>query len=198
MEASYQQDLTFLPGFLRDFGVILNYSYIKSQLNYILDPGQRGSATLVAVPQTTAKAPFLGVSPQSFNATLYYETDRFRARIVGAYRKGYSVTFPIAGGSCSPGIVAPVPTSPATIGATANAPGGYCTAPLVNDFTFSRSTFNLDASASFKVTDWFSISAEAQNLTNQLSERYAYQAQPVATQVAAAGRIYRVGARLRF
>ena len=198
VEVSYQQDFTFLPGFLKNFGTILNYSYIKSELSYILDPGQKASGTLVAIPQTTAKGPFLGVSPQSFNATLYYETKKFRARVVGAYRKGYSVTFPIAGGSCSPGIVTPVPASPATIGATANAPGGYCAAPLVNDFTFSRSTFNLDASASYQLTSWFSIQAEAQNLTNQLSERYAYQAQPVATQIAASGRIYRVGGRFRF
>ncbi|WP_425229211.1 TonB-dependent receptor domain-containing protein [Sphingomonas sp.] len=198
VEVSYQQDFTFLPGPLRNFGAILNYTYIKSELNYILDPGTIRSATVAAVAPTTAKAPFLGVSPQSFNATLYYETSGFRARIVGAYRKGYSTTFPIAAGSCSPGIVTPVPASPATIGATANQPGGYCSAPLVNDFIFSRSTFNLDASASYKFTSWFSVEAEAQNLTNQTSQRYAYQAQPVATQYAAAGRIYRVGARLRF
>ena len=198
VEASYQQDFTFLPGLLKNFGAILNYTYIKSQLNYILDPGQIRSATVAAVAPTTAKAPFLGVSPQSFNATLYYETDKFRARIVGAYRKGYSTTFPIAAGSCSPGIVTPVPASPATIGATANQPGGYCTAPLVNDFIFSRNTFNLDFSSSFKFTEWFSISAEAQNLTNQASQRFAYQDSPVATQYASSGRIYRVGARVRF
>jgi outer membrane receptor protein involved in Fe transport len=58
IEVSYQQDFTFLPGFLKNFGALLNYTYIKSELNYILDPG---TATIA---QTTGKAPFLNVSPQ--------------------------------------------------------------------------------------------------------------------------------------
>jgi len=210
VEVSYQQDFTFLPGFLKNFGALLNYTYIKSELNYILDPGvaqirnAAGVITQPYVPQTTGKAPFLGVSPQSFNATLYYQADKFRARVSGAYRKGYSTAFPIAAGSCAPGIVPQVPTNPGTLGSGSNTtgannlPGGYCTAPLVNDFIFSRSTLNVDASTSYQFTKWFSITAEAQNLTNQTSERYGYQDSPVVTQYAAAGRIYRLGARLRF
>ncbi|MES2441560.1 MAG: TonB-dependent receptor [Pseudomonadota bacterium] len=197
IEISYQQDFTFLPGFLKNFGVIANYTYIKSELNYILDPGAAATATTAAIPQTTAKAPFLGVSPQSFNATFYYQSSRFRARVSGAYRKGYSTAFPIATGPCSPGIITPVPASPATVNAN-NVPGGYCTAPLLNDFVFSDATLNVDASVSFNVTKWLSVTAEAQNLTNQTSDRLAYQETPVVSQYAAAGRIYRLGARLRF
>jgi len=204
IEVNYQQDFTFLPGFLKNFGVILNYSYIKSELNYILDPGvaevrnAAGVVTTVAVPQTTAKGPFLNVSPQSFNATLYYQSSKFRARVSAAYRKGYATTFPIASGPCSPGIVPAVPASPATIGSTANVPGGYCNSPLVNDFIYSKSTLNVDASTSYAFTKWFSISAEAQNLTNQTNDRYAYAANPVVSQYGASGRIFRVGARVRF
>ncbi|MGN5373346.1 hypothetical protein [Sphingomonas hankookensis] len=51
---------------------------------------------------------------------------------------------------------------------------------------------------SYKFTDWLSISAEGLNLTNQPSERYAYQGQEAVTQYSAAGPIYRIGARLRF
>ena len=204
IEVSYQQDFTFLPGFLKNFGVILNYSYIKSELNYILDPGvaevknAAGVVTTAAVPQTTAKGPFLNVSPQSFNATLYYQSSKFRARISAAYRKGYSTTFPIASGPCSPGIVPGKTQTPAQIGSTANAPGGYCNSPLVNDFIFSKATLNLDASTSYAITKWFSISAEAQNLTNQTNDRQAYEDNPVVSQYGASGRIFRVGARVRF
>ena len=197
IEVSYQQDFTFLPGFLKNFGAILNYSYIKSQLNYILDPGAAATATAAAVAQTTAKAPFLGVSPQSFNATLYYQSSKFRTRVSAAYRKGYSTTFPIASGPCSPGIITPVPASPATVAAN-NVPGGPCTAPLVNDFVFSKATLNVDASASYSFNKAFSISLEAQNLTNQANEREAYQDNPVVSQYGATGRIFRVGARVKF
>jgi TonB-dependent receptor len=198
IELSYQQDFTFLPGFLKNFGVIANYTYIKSELNYILDPGTPATATAAAIPRTTAKAPFLGVSPQAFNATFYYQSSLFRARVSGAYRKAYSTTFPIATGPCSPGIILPLaPGSPATVNAN-NVPGGYCTAPLLNDFIFSDATLNVDASVSFNVTKWLSVTAEAQNLTNQTSDRLAYQETPVVSQYAAAGRIYRLGARLRF
>ncbi len=191
IEVSAQADFTFLPGFLSHFGGQVNYTYIKSELNYILDPGSATS------PQTTGKAPFLGVSPQSLNATLYFETPRFRARVSAANRKGYSTAYPIASGSCSPGIIAPLPATPATVAAN-NVPGGYCTGPLVNDFTYSRSTTNVDASVSFKVTQWFSVSAEGLNLTNQTTDNYAYQAQNAVTRYASSGPIYRVGARFKF
>jgi TonB-dependent receptor len=197
IEVSYQQDFTFLPGFLKNFGALLNYTYIKSELNYILDPGAKATATSAAIPQTTAKAPFLGVSPQAFNATLYYQSSKFRTRVSAAYRKGYSTAFPIASGGCSPGIISPVPASPATVNAN-NVPGGYCTAPLLNDFVFSDATLNVDASASYSLTKNFSVTVEAENLTNQTSDRLAYQDTPVVSQYAASGRIYRLGARMKF
>ncbi len=186
IEVNFQMDLTFLPGLFKNFGILINGTYIKSQLEYILDPG---SAT---APQTTAKAPFLGVSPKALNATLYYEGKRFRGRVSAAYRAGYSTTYPIASGSCSPGIsTSPVPTNP-------NASVSYCGSPLINDFQSSRSTLNVDASTSFQITERFSISAEALNLTNQPSERYAYSDQPVVTQYSSSGRVFRIGGRVKF
>lgn len=183
-EVSYQQDFTFLPGFLKNFGALINYTYIKSELNYILDPG---TAT---TPQTTGKAPFLNVSPQALNGTLYYETDKFRARVSVAHRKGYSTAYPIAAGNCSPGLN-PLPSNSATEGTS-------CDSPLINDFVFSRSTTNIDASLSYQITKWISITAEGLNLTNQPSERYGYQDSPVVTQYASSGPIYRLGLRARF
>lgn len=182
-EVSYQQDFDFLPGFLSNFGAQVNYTYIKSRLNYILDPGTATTA------QTTAKAPFLGVSPQALNGTLYYETDKFRARVSVAHRKGYATTYPIAAGSCSPGQIT---------GGAATLNPTLCDSPLVNDFVYSRSTTNVDASMSYKFTDFLSVTVEGLNLTNQTSDRYAYEGQNAVTQYASSGRIYRIGARLRF
>ncbi|NIJ22349.1 TonB-dependent receptor [Sphingomonas naasensis] len=191
IEASFQMDFTFLPGLFKNFGAQLNYTHIDSELNYILDPG---SAT---APRTIGKGPFIGVSPDAVNATLYYESKPFRARVSVAHRKGYSTAYPIAAGSCSPGIIPPVSANPGTVAGN-NAPGGYCTGPLINDFVFSKSTTNVDASMSFNFTDWVSLSLEGLNLTNQTSDRYAYEGQNAVTQYASSGRIFRAGVRFRF
>jgi TonB-dependent receptor len=191
IEASFQMDFTFLPGLLKNFGAQLNYTHIDSELNYILDPG---SAT---VARTTGKGPFLGVSPDAINATLYYESKPFRARVSVAHRKGYSTAYPIAAGSCSPGIISPIPASPGTVNGN-NVPGGPCTGPLINDFVYSRSTTNVDASMSFNFTSWASLTLEGLNLTNQTSDRYAYEGQNAVTQYASSGRIFRAGVRFRF
>lgn len=183
IEVSYQQNFTFLPGFLKNFGVLVNYTYIKSQLTYILDPG---SATK---PQTVGKGPFLGVSPQALNATLFYEVKGFRARVSVAHRKGYSTAYPIAAGSCSPGLT--------TVGSGAVESVG-CDGPLINDFVYSQATTNVDASVSFNIFENFAITAEGLNLTNQTSNRYAYEGQEAVTQYASSGRVFRLGARVTF
>ncbi|WP_121115650.1 TonB-dependent receptor [Croceibacterium ferulae] len=186
IEVNFQTDLAFLPGLLSNLGVQVNGTYIESELTYILDPG---TAT---VPQTVDQAPFLGVSPKAVNGTVYYETERMRLRVSGAYREGYSTTYPLAAGSCAPGITTnPIPASP-------NGAVSYCGGPLINDFVTSAATFNLDAAASFQVTERLSITAEGLNLTNQTSNRFAYQGNPVVSQYASSGPIYRVGARVRF
>lgn len=183
-EIGFQMDFDFLPSFFQNFGTQLNYTHIKSELNYILDPG---TATQ---PQTTAKAPFQNVSPDAINGTLYYEDDGFRARVSVAHRKGYSTAYPIASGSCSPGL-STLPTNPATQGTA-------CDSPLINDFVYSRSTTNVDTSVSYKINEWVTVTGEGLNLTNQTSDRYAYAGQSAVTQYASSGRIYRLGTRVRF
>lgn len=185
VEASFQMDFDFLPGLLSNLGVQVNYTRIWSKLNYILDPG---TAT---TPRTLGSAPFLNVSPEALNATLYFETDTFRARVSMAQRAGYSTTYPIASGACSPGLQAPLPTTP-------SAAGTECNGPLINDFAYSRSTLNIDASISYKFTDFATLSLEGLNLTNQTSNRYAYQGQEAVTQYSSSGRVFRVGLRMKF
>ncbi len=82
-EINYQQGFTFLPGFFKDFGTQINYTYSKSDVQYLNTAG--------VVVQT---APLVGLSKNSYNATLYYDNSIFEARISLAHRDGYLTTVP--------------------------------------------------------------------------------------------------------
>jgi TonB-dependent receptor len=178
-EVSYQQDMTFLPGFLKNFGVQANFTHLNSELQYILDPG---STVAPVSPQVTTGGPFLGASPNSANATLYYETPKWSARVSWAFRDRYVSTYPIAAGTCAPGLI-PGTTTP-------------CNAPLVNDFIGSKATRNIDAKVTWQATDFLSFTVEGLNLTNQTEDRWAYQDEPLVTQYSSTGRQIFAGFRL--
>ncbi len=78
-EVTYQQPFTFLPGPFANFGTILNYTNVESDIQYI---------TNVATGATTTGR-LVNLSPTSYNATLYYEDDHFEARVSVAYRDEY-------------------------------------------------------------------------------------------------------------
>lgn len=78
VELQYQQPFNFLPGALRNFGFIGNFTYVDSEVDY----GAYGKNRLT------------GQSKFMYNATLYYETRRFSARVSAAYRDGYLLSFP--------------------------------------------------------------------------------------------------------
>lgn len=83
LEASYQQPFFGLPGILANFGVLLNYTYVDSEVDYL---NVDGSVAL--------RTDLVGLSQTSYNATLYYEDERFSARLSGAYRDEYLTTVP--------------------------------------------------------------------------------------------------------
>lgn len=85
-EISYQQPFTFLPGILANFGTILNYTHVESDIVYFLN--NTGTATVTL--------PLINLSPETWNATLYYEDDHLSARVSAAYRDQY-LTGPFAG-----------------------------------------------------------------------------------------------------
>lgn len=89
IEISYQQPFTFLPGFLSNFGAILNYTHIDSKISYILTRDATGPSL---------SAPLINVSPNSANATLYYEDDKLSARVSLAYRDDYIRIVPVRAG----------------------------------------------------------------------------------------------------
>jgi iron complex outermembrane recepter protein len=88
-ELNYQQAFTFLPAPLNRFGSLLNYTHVSSETTYYLAAVQNAAVL---------KAPFVSVSPDSVNATLFYEDRRFSARVSGAYRGKYLRTVPIRAG----------------------------------------------------------------------------------------------------
>ncbi|ODP38896.1 TonB-dependent receptor [Sphingomonas turrisvirgatae] len=171
IEISYQQNLSFLPGFLKNFGLQANYTYIDSKLTYIIDTGGAGR------PQLTGDAPFLGASPHSVNATIYYETPKFSGRVSGAYRAKYYTVYPLQSGTCQP---------------------GYCLTPLINDFAGSEPTLNVDASFSYRIMPGISLTLEALNLTNQTSNRFSLADSEIITQYASSGRQIFFGVRGTF
>jgi iron complex outermembrane receptor protein len=83
-EISYQQPFSFLPGMLKNFGTILNYTRVESDIEY------RQSATSLL----TVTAPLTQLSKHSYNATLYFDNGRFSARTSAAYRSDYLTTVP--------------------------------------------------------------------------------------------------------
>ena len=72
-EVAYQQPLSFLPGWGNNFGVLANFTHVKSNAEY-------GNGVV---------GPLEGLSENSYNLGLYYEVDRFGARVVVNDRDDY-------------------------------------------------------------------------------------------------------------
>jgi iron complex outermembrane receptor protein len=83
-ELNYQQPFTFLPGWGKHFGTLLNYTSVKSTIEYIVSP----TAT------ATITDDLLNLSPTSFNATLYYDDGTYMARVSGSQRSSFLTRVP--------------------------------------------------------------------------------------------------------
>lgn len=77
-EIQYQMPFSFLPEFWNNFGFIGNYTYVKAQMDYTSETG-----TLLATRDLQ------GLSEATRSATLYYEDDKFSARVSLADRSNY-------------------------------------------------------------------------------------------------------------
>ncbi|MBU1311050.1 MAG: TonB-dependent receptor [Gammaproteobacteria bacterium] len=77
-EVQYQMPFTFLPEGWDRFGFIGNYTYVKAQMDYINADGR-----------ILATRDLQGLSESTRSATLYYEDDKFSARISLADRSDY-------------------------------------------------------------------------------------------------------------
>lgn len=83
-EINYQQPFTFLPGWGRNFGTLLNYTKVSSKIEYAVSPTSADTIT----------DDLLNLSPKSWNATFYYDDGRFSARLSGSKRSGFITRVP--------------------------------------------------------------------------------------------------------
>jgi len=83
VELIWQQPFSFLGAPFDNFGAILNYTYVDSEIQYVTSTGVASLSTDLT-----------GLSKHAYNATLYYEDERFGARVSWAYRDGFLTTVP--------------------------------------------------------------------------------------------------------
>ncbi len=74
----------FADGFISNFGILANATYIDSNADFIV----QGPATVPggALVNITRSAALANVSRYSYNGTFYYDDGKFSARIMGTYR----------------------------------------------------------------------------------------------------------------
>ncbi len=143
VEVGLQMPFRFLPGWLSNFGGIVNATYVDSSADYNIS----GPAVSACVGANCAFGPLIagiqnstlfGLSKRAFNGTLYYDDGRFSARVSASYRSRF-----IDGAS-----------------ATGNVFEGY------------NSSFNLDAAIRYEINDHFEVSVEGINLTDDYRDRF--------------------------
>lgn len=155
-EIGYQQPFTFLPGFLSNFGIQANYTKVESEIDYCND----------ALCATYVTNDLINLSPTSYNGTLYYEDDRFSARVSAAFREEYLQNVP---------------------GRNNNLVEG------------KMDTMNIDASATFKLTDEVTLTFEGLNLTDEENHQWVGDDTRQSTSVYHhTGRQFYFGARYKF
>lgn len=92
-EVNAQWQLDFLPGFWSGFGVLANYTYVDSEIEYILASAPDGTVT------ASTKNDLIGLSRNSASGTLYYENETFSIRTTAIYRDNYIRGIPASPGS---------------------------------------------------------------------------------------------------
>jgi len=127
-EISYQQTFNFLPGLFSNLGTQLNYTHVQSDINYCTS-----AACSVFVTED-----LVNLSPNAWNATLYYDDGKFNARVSAAYRDTYYQAVP--GSNNATGLIA---------------------------YQGKTESTTIDASASYNVTDNLSVTLEGLNLTDE-------------------------------
>jgi TonB-dependent receptor len=90
-EIGLQLPFFWAEGFWANFGLLANYTRIlEADVQYVDGLGN-----------PTLEGPLLQLSDRSWNATVYYEDDRFSARVSAAYRSEYPTTLPGRNGNAT-------------------------------------------------------------------------------------------------
>lgn len=161
LEFNYTQPFTFLPGKWSNFGAQLNYTYVDSNIQYLLSNGTAAQ-----------KAPMTGQSGSSWNATLFYEGDRFSGRLSATNRDDFLIQVP-------------------------GTETGFNSA--ANGYHGQSGTTVLDASIRYRMADNIELSLEAANLTNEAQESWvANPSVSLPLEYGETGRTYLLGMRYTF
>lgn len=83
-EINFQQPFNFLPGWGKNFGVLLNYTKVQSKITYLVSP----TSNSVIVDD------LINMSPTSANGTLYYDDGTFSARVSLSKRSSFLTRVP--------------------------------------------------------------------------------------------------------
>jgi iron complex outermembrane receptor protein len=78
-EINWQQPFTFLPGRWSNFGTLFAYTRVTSKIDYVTSP------TASAI----VREDLIGLSPESWSGTFYYDGPKFTARVSGSFRSAF-------------------------------------------------------------------------------------------------------------
>src|SRR5690606_1352117 len=115
---------------------------------------------------STVTNDLIGLSKKAYNATVYYEDEKFSARVSAAYRDDYLTAVP--GGNAG------------------------------NDVNGTNATLNVDATASYNITEHFRVSLEALNLTDEFNDQFQDSRRDSVIFYSHTGRQFNVGLQYRF
>ena len=158
LEANYVQTFTFLPGYWSNLGVQLNYTYVDSQIQYVTSSGAN-----------SLKTDLTGLSPHAWNATLFYEGEKFAGRVSVTNRDDYLIQVP-------------------------GTEQGF-----TEDVHGQNGTTVVDASIRYKMSEQIEVSLEGINLTNEPStESWVGASSQLPLDYSETGRQYLLGIRYKF
>ena len=84
-EINVQQPFSFLPGWGKNFGVLANYTQVKSKMDYVLSS---------AVGAATVREDLVNLSPRSWNLSFYYDDGTLSGRVSSSARSAFLTTIP--------------------------------------------------------------------------------------------------------
>ena len=159
VELNYVQPFTFLPGKWSNLGVQLNYTWVESKIQYINSAGQ-----------PVMKTDLTGLSKSSWNATLFYEGEKFAGRISATNRDDYLTQAP-----------------------------GQETGFNLDGYHGMTGTTVFDASIRYKISDKLELSLEGINLTDEPQESWVSNPSvTLPLDYSETGRQYLLGLRYKF
>ena len=172
-ELTYQQPFTFLPGIWSKFGIQLNYTHVESSIKYMFSTAGNSNTS---VTTTFTDNDLVNLSPNSYNATLYYDDGKFSARVSTSYRDGY---------------IGEILSQENVWDLDGNK---LATA----DVTGKHSVRNVDFNMSYRLSKKLSLTFEAINLLDTPDRRYVDSSLQLADRYTVTGRQYYLGARYKF